>query len=147
MKETILFDIDGTLADIQHRRYFLEGGRPDWRSFNSMMGDDTPNLPVVSLYKTLWESQNFQLILVTGRSEESRKVTEVWLTWNSIPFDRLLMRPLGDFRPDVAVKQEMLDQLRSEGAKISFVVDDRNSVVEMWRRNGITCLQCAEGDF
>ncbi len=147
MKPTVLFDIDGTIADIQHRRHFLDGNSPDWRSFNSKMGDDVPNLPVVTLYKTLWESQNYQLILVSGRGEESRKVTETWLTWNSVPFDRLLMRPLNDFRPDTEIKQEILDQLRGEGHKISFVVDDRNSVVDMWRSNGITCLQCAAGNF
>lgn len=97
MKPTVLFDIDGTIADIKHRRHFLYGVRPDWQSFNSKMGDDIPNLAIVSLYKTLWESQNYQLVLVSGRGEESRQVTETWLTWNSIPFDRLLMRPKGDF--------------------------------------------------
>jgi len=147
MKPTVLFDIDGTLADIQHRRHFLKSAKPDWQSFNRKMGEDTPNQPVVTLYKTLWDSQNYQLILVSGRGEESRKITEIWLTWNSIPFDRLLMRPAGDFRPDVEVKQDILDRLWSEGAEILFAVDDRNAVVEMWRRNGITCLQCAEGDF
>ena len=111
------------------------------------MGGDTPNQPVVELYKTLWHSQNYQLILVSGRGEEHRKITETWLTWNAIPFAQLLMRPLNDFRSDVEIKQEILDQLRAEGKEISFVVDDRNSVVEMWRRNGIICLQCAEGDF
>ncbi len=147
MNATVLFDIDGTLADIQHRRHFVSGDKSDWKSFNSRMGDDTPNWPVVSLYQTLWESQKYNLILISGRREESRKATETWLIWNSIPFDRLLMRPLGDFRSDVEVKQDILNQLLDEGLEISFVVDDRDSVVEMWRSNGITCLQCAEGDF
>ena len=145
--KTILFDIDGTLALIDHRRPLLEGDRPNWKSFNKLMEEDTPNPPVVELYRTLWDSQKFHIVLVSGRSEEYRNVTESWLTWNSIPFNRLLMRPKGDFRSDVEIKQEILDQLQSEGSKISFVVDDRNSVVDMWRRNGITCLQCARGDF
>ena len=144
---TALFDIDGTLAQIDHRRPLLEGEHPDWKSFNKLMGDDIPNLPVVELYKTLWDSQKYQLFLVSGRGEEYRKVTETWLTWNTIPFERLLMRPRNDFRPDTDVKQEILDRLRSEGKEISFVVDDRNSVVDMWRKNGVTCLQCADGDF
>lgn len=147
MKSCVLFDIDGTLALIDHRRPFLDSDKPDWRTFNSKMGEDTPNHPVVELYRTLWDSQKYQLILVSGRGEEYRKITETWLTWNLIPFEELLMRPTSDFRPDTEVKQEILDQLRSEGKEIAFVVDDRNSVVEMWRRNGITCLQCAEGDF
>lgn len=147
MKPCVLFDIDGTLALIDHRRPLLDGNKPDWRSFNSKMGDDTPNRPVVELYKTLWDSNKYQLFIVSGRGEEHRKVTEIWLTSNSIPFDSLLMRPRNDFRPDVEIKQEILNQLRSEGKEISFVVDDRNSVVEMWRKNNITCLQCAKGDF
>ena len=144
---TALFDIDGTLALIDHRRPFVTGERPNWNKFNKIMGDDTPNHPVVSLYKTLWESNKYQLILVSGRGEEYRKITETWLTWNSIPFEKLLMRPRNDFRSDVEIKQEILNQLRGEGQEISFVVDDRNSVVDMWRQNGITCLQCAEGNF
>lgn len=147
MKPCVLFDIDGTLALIDHRRPLLDGEKPDWRTFNSKMGDDTPNRPVVELYKALWDSQKYQLILISGRGEEYRKITETWLIWNSIPFEELLMRPMNDFRPDTDIKKEILDQLRSEGKEIAFVVDDRNSVVDMWRRNGITCLQCAEGDF
>ncbi len=121
--------------------------RPNWRLFNSKMGEDTPNTPVVELYRTLWDSQKYQLILVSGRGEENRKVTETWLIWNSIPFDRLLLRPRDDFRPDVEIKHEILHQLRDEGKEILFVVDDRDAVVNMWRKNDVTCLQCAEGDF
>lgn len=144
---TALFDIDGTLAKIDHRRPLVVGKKPDWKTFNSLMGDDVPNEPIVDLYRALWETKRYELILVSGRGEEFRSVTETWLTWNLIPFGKLLMRPQGDFRPDVEIKQEILDGLLSEGKTISFVVDDRDSVVEMWRRNNITCLQCAEGDF
>ncbi|MDO6755970.1 hypothetical protein Q4598_06995 [Phaeobacter inhibens] len=144
---TALFDIDGTLAKIDHRRPLVVGKKPDWKTFNSLMGDDVPNEPIVDLYRALWETKRYELILVSGRGEEFRSVTETWLTWNLIPFGKLLMRPQGDFRSDVEIKQEILDGLLSEGKTISFVVDDRDSVVEMWRRNNITCLQCAEGDF
>lgn len=145
--DCVLFDIDGTLALIDHRRPFLQGAKPDWRTFNRLMGEDLPNLPIVELYKALWECGKYELILVSGRGEEHRKITEIWLTWNEIPYGRLLMRRENDFRPDVEIKQEILDLLRSEGKEISFVVDDRNSVVDMWRKNGVTCLQCAEGNF
>ncbi len=146
-KPTILFDIDGTIADIAHRRKCLDQDKPDWRAFNNAMGDDTLNAPVVELYKTLWDSGKYDIILVSGRGEESRKITEQWLTWNEIPFDRLLMRPLKDFRADTLIKEEILDQLRAEGKEILFTVDDRQQVVDMWRKNGITCLQCDVGDF
>ena len=143
----VLFDIDGTIADIEHRRSYLEGSVPDWKSFNAAMGDDTPNSPIVDLYKTLYNSGKYELILVSGRGEESRKLTEQWLSWNNIPFENLLMRPMKDSRPDVVIKKEILDSLRSQGKEILFVVDDRQQVVDMWRENGVTCLQCDVGDF
>lgn len=145
--KTILFDIDGTLANIEHRRSHLEKDKPDWKSFNAEMGGDTPNAPVVSLYKSLWAAQSHEVILVTGRNERSRELTEQWLAWNEIPFGRLLMRPDNDFRADHIIKEEILRDLLAAEKVIEFVVDDRQQVVDMWRRNGITCLQCAVGDF
>lgn len=147
VKKTIIFDIDGTLADIQHRRAFLEQEKPDWKAFNDKMGDDTPNMPVVALYKTLWDSGQYDVILTSGRSEKDRKITEQWLVWNEIPFGRLEMRQDKDSRPDYIIKQEILDRLRQEGKSILFAVDDRQQVVDMWRKNGIACLQCDVGDF
>lgn len=147
MKQVILFDIDGTLADIAHRRPFLDGDRPDWNKFNSHMGDDVPNTPVVELYRTLWDTEKYDLIIVSGRNEDFREITERWLVWNEIPFTQLLMRPSGDFRPDVEVKSDILAKIQSAKRDILFAVDDRQSVVDMWRRNGITCLQCDVGDF
>lgn len=31
--------------------------------------------------------------------------------------------------------------------RIAMVFDDRDKVVAMWRRQGLTCLQVAPGDF
>lgn len=139
-----LFDIDGTLADISHRRHLLEKKPQDWKAFFDQIGGDTPNQAVVNLYHLVWNSDDFRCVIVTGRPEQYRKITEQWLTWNEIPFDRLLMRPKNDQRPDHVVKQEFLAAMQSRGMHIEFVVDDRKSVVDMWRRNGLTCLQCAD---
>ena len=146
-QDTVLFDIDGTLADIAHRRVFLDQPRPDWASFNDAMGDDTPNAPVVALYRSLWNAGTYDIILVTGRNECFRKITEQWLAWNEIPFGRLIMRADKDNRADHMIKEEILHSLQAEGKNIIFTVDDRQQVVDMWRRNGITCLQCDVGDF
>ncbi len=147
MKQTVLFDIDGTLADIDHRRHFVESEPANWSGFFKRMGDDTPNEAVVKLYQTLWDSGEYELLILSGRPERYRKITEQWFIWNEIPFTKIIMRGANDMRSDVIVKQEMLDALLAEGHNIAFVVDDRNAVVDMWRDNGITCFQCDYGDF
>ena len=145
--KTIIFDIDGTLADIDHRRHYVSEGKPDWKKFNDEMGGDTPNNPVVSLYLTLWHSKVYNIEIVTGRNERFRTLTEQWLTWNEIPFKRVSMRADNDHRADYLIKEEILKAFLTEGHDIAFAVDDRQQVVDMWRRNGITCLQCDVGDF
>ncbi len=145
--KTILFDIDGTLANLNGREDFLKQEIPDWKNFNAKMEEDLPNLPVVALYRALYESGKFEIILVSGRQERFRKVTETWLAWHEIPFGPLLMRADNDQRPDCDVKQDILNSLKAQGKQILFTVDDRQSVVDMWRANGITCLQCQKGNY
>lgn len=145
--KTILFDIDGTLANLNGREKFLKQEKPDWQNFNAKMEEDLPNTPIVELYRALYESKKFEIILVSGRQEKFRKVTQTWLTWHEIPFNTLLMRADKDQQPDQAVKQDILNSLKSQGKEILFTVDDRQSVVDMWRANGITCLQCQKGNY
>lgn len=159
MKQVIIFDIDGTLANNQHRQHYLTGEKKDWDKFYSEMDKDTPNEPVVFLCNLITaylccytNYSNLKLIICTGRPENYRKQTEEWLhqVINSHGYHfvwKLIMRPEGDHRPDYQVKQEMLDALKTDGYEILFTVEDRKQVVDMWRANGITCLQCAEGDF
>ena len=145
--KTIIFDIDGTLSNLNGREKFLHNGEKDWKNFNNNMDKDLPNIPIVELYCTLYNSKKYELILISGRQERFRKVTEAWLTWHQIPFDILLMRDDEDFRHDFEVKQDILKCLQAKGKEILFTVDDRQSVVDMWRTNGITCLQCKKGDY
>ncbi|WP_442934833.1 phosphatase domain-containing protein [Nitrincola sp. A-D6] len=45
------------------------------------------------------------------------------------------------------VKSRLLEQIRASGYNPWLVLDDRDSVVNQWRTLGLTCLQCAPGDF
>tara|TARA_R100001460_G_scaffold226_4_gene1020 strand:- start:6475 stop:7104 length:630 start_codon:yes stop_codon:yes gene_type:complete len=169
---TVIFDIDGTLADIEHRRHFVTGKKKDFDAFNAAMEWDTPNEPIVDL---LWmcEDSAKQIIFCTGRMEQYREVTRNFLldkcsyegsyhddlyadegyTRESIEAHLdtyLMMRP--DNRrhdPDKDIKQDMFNEILKtvDKSNILFAVDDRQRVVDMWRSNGITCLQVAEGNF
>lgn len=150
MKKAIIFDIDGTLANNKHRVHWLEGEKKDWDKFYSEMDKDTPNKPIVMIFISLLMNikPSYKIICVSGRPEKYKHLTLKWFE-EKIGFapNELYMRPDGDHRPDYQVKQEILDALKADGYEILFTVDDRKQVVDMWRRNGITCLQCAEGDF
>ena len=57
------------------------------------------------------------------------------------------MRKAGDYRPDAKVKEELLTQVKADGYEPILAFEDRERVVDMWRRNGIQCCQVAPGDF
>lgn len=151
--KAVVFDIDGTLADASRRRHFLDKSPKDWDAFYAGMGDDDVIEPVEFILlcinnATLQQNFPVEIIFCTGRPERYRELTERWLEQKlDIYNHRILMRKEGDFRADDIVKQEMLDQLKAEGFEVFLVFDDRQRVVDMWRRNGIQCCQVAPGDF
>lgn len=145
--DIVLFDIDGTMADVTDRVHHLHGTEQDWDAFFDAMDADIPIQSVVNLYKKLWDHTDYDLILLTGRPESYRQKTLEWCEKHGIPVKELLMRGNNDSRHDDIIKEDFLKMFQKEGRNVAFVVEDRNSVVAMWRRNGILCLQCAEGDF
>lgn len=136
---SILVDIDGTIADNSHRQHFVSGVEKDWPRFFAAMGDDQVIHPVANLVKDLWRSN--RVILCTGRPAEYRVATISWLQRHFIPFTELYMRKSGDHRPDDIVKKELYDQMLADGHSPKLVIDDRTSVVKMWRELGLVCLQ------
>lgn len=149
MKEIIIFDLDGTLALIDHRRHFVECEREkqDWDAFYEACDKDAPNMPVIDILNWLPDRGTFgmKIIILSGRSDKVREKTETWLRWNRVRYDGLRMRPEGDFTSDDVLKKRWAEEIGV--ARIKMVFDDRDKVVKMWRSLGITCLQVAEGDF
>lgn len=150
-RRTIIFDLDGTLCDLTHRRHHVQQKPKNWGKFFETLHLDPPVEEVVSLCQHMLVNSGAKVLFCTGRGEEHRVSTEAWLRKHVASYlkydDVLRMRPAKDSRPDDIIKKEMLDQLRAEGHDIWFVVDDRQRVVDMWRKHGVTCLQCAPGDF
>lgn len=142
-----IIDVDGTLANkVTDRSPF------DW----SRVGEDACNESVRTLVKALSRShlggvvredpRPFMLI-VSGRDAVCRPETERWLVEHGIPYDYLFMRAEGDNRNDAVVKQEILREQIAPDYHVVGVIDDRQRVVDMWRRIGLFCAQVAPGDF
>lgn len=142
MPKAVIFDIDGTLADTQHRLHHVLQHPKNWDAFFTEAEHDPVIEPIRELVK-LVTKQGVKVILVSGRTDKIRGLTTDWLSRNGIPFDSLFMRSEGDHRADHIVKAEILDVILRED-EVLFVVDDRPSVVAMWRARGLTCLQCAD---
>jgi predicted kinase len=87
------------------------------------------------------------VILMSGRTAKFRPETERWLAANDISYTELHMRAEHDVRKDSIVKRELFDLHVRGRWNISFVLDDRQQVVDMWRSLGLVCLQVAPGDF
>lgn len=145
MIRAVIFDIDGTLADCEHRRHFVEGEKKNWDAFWRTMHMDQLKLNVATVARHF--ARLSDLLLVTGRPETYRAVTEAWLTEHQIPFRALFMRVDGDRRHDITVKKEIYQQRIERRYDVHLVVDDRATVVRMWRELGLETWQVAEGAF
>lgn len=130
-----IFDIDGTLA--------LHNGRSPYDA--EKCESDLLNEPVAELLKMVKKTGR-KIIIASGRSDKYKPHTMRWLRYHGVEYDELLMRKEGDFRQDAIVKKEILDDILTR-YNVFFTVDDRDQVVNMWRENGLTCLQVAPGDF
>lgn len=145
MTKTVIFDLDGTLADAAHRLHHIQNGSRNWDAFFAGCVDDPVIEPIRDL-ANLVARQGYKIVLVSGRSDAVREQTKEWLARHAVPYFELHMRPAGDCRQDFVVKSEVLDALLAAGNDIAFVIDDRPSVVAMWRERGLTCLQCRDWD-
>ena len=151
MKKIVIFDLDGTLALIDKRRALAtKNGKMDWDVFfdRDNIKLDVPNTPVITMAQTL-HSQGFTIVIFSGRSKVSYRTTRQWLFQNDVPFDDLHMRPTSDdwhYMKDSDLKQIWFDTVVDKD-DVFAVFDDRQQVVDMWRKNGLTTFQVADGDF
>lgn len=172
-KDFVICDIDGTLADCEHRRKYvtkiwcetcgtstvpmnlLNGTAGNCTTCQSPLRHkkDWPTFfhecdkdaPIEPIFKLLRIlSSHYYIIVVSGRPiDPCGKVTEDWLIKSGLDPLHLFMRG-DDKRPDVKVKGEIADLLPLE--RIAYVIDDRPSVIRgVWRARGLTTL--AVGDL
>ena len=151
--KTVIFDLDGTLALIDDRRAIStkDNGKMDWDTFfdPDNIKLDKPNWPVILMAQTL-KTAGHRIVIFSGRSKATKDATRDWLKSFDIPFDVLKMRPTDGglkWMKDDLLKKKWLDDLFPNTDDIICVFDDRDKVVQMWRDNGITCFQVADGNF
>ena len=147
MMTDVIFDVDGTLMDIDHRRHHVEQRPKDWKAFRKDMIYDKPNKDVVMMAKLL-EEAGHRIIISTGRLEEDKELTLKQLKDAGVNYSLALFRGMWEkYHSDDEVKEGMLADMKKYGFNPTIAFDDRDRVVNMWRRNGLRVFQVDKGDF
>lgn len=141
LPHAIICDLDGTLC--------LHNGRDPYDE--EKCDTDLINEPVLEILRCA--SAKAEILFVSGRHDTVREKTLEWIDKTDKGFSgigrySLLMRKADDNRNDAIVKKEIFMEHINGKYFIDFVLDDRDRVVAMWRKDlGLTCLQVNYGDF
>jgi hypothetical protein len=132
----VICDVDGTIAKNTGRSYYDL----------AKVLEDAPIEPICNLVRIL-KDRGLKIIIMSGREDTCQTDTEIWLKTYDIPYDAIFMRKVGDGRKDAVTKKEIYTENVEPYYNVKYVLDDRNSVVNMWREIGLICLQVNFGDF
>lgn len=134
-RDCIVVDMDSTLCANLTRRPFYE---EDWKE---KLIYDTPLAGPISIVRAQKMTGTCDVIILTGRREDGREQTEEWLKTYNVPYDRLFMRGENDYTKGDAFKEKILNTFILPKYNVLFAMDDDDKCVQMFRRNGIICLQ------
>jgi predicted kinase len=138
LPDCIICDVDGTIAKMNGRGPF------EWHR----VGEDLPIKHVIDvLFK--YHDGKTNIIFLSGRDEICRQLTVDWLIKHELsagePF--LYMRPKGDQRKDVIVKEQLYNEHIKGKFNVVAIFDDRMQMVSLWRSMGLPLFQCGDGSI
>lgn len=143
MKKACLVDLDGTLSNCEWRLPLVRtpGVKKEWGKFFRGIPNDTVIEHTRDYVKL---HPNLLVIYFTARPANTEAWTRDWLNKNNLMSANshsetplLFMRDEKDFRPDTIVKEEMLKKHIINKFDIAFAIDDKQSIIEMFRRYDI----------
>jgi phosphoglycolate phosphatase-like HAD superfamily hydrolase len=137
----ILFDMDGTLANVSTIRHHVAGPKRDFHRFHSESIDAPPHPEIVDLARYVHEKTPYHTLIVTARDERYAPLTLQWLHEQGIPYTDAYFRRSGDTRPDVAVKEDLLVNHIRKLYQPFAAVDDNPAVLPLWRRHGLSVIE------
>ena len=150
MKLLVIFDIDGTCANVGDRFKGKipkpqERSNPDYLQYlkdkqtrDKLMKD----VPVSGMQKMIEAFPN--AIYLTSRERYLYKDTVDWLSLHNFPEREIYMRDNGDSTLPAKYKEMQIKQLAHLYPNI-ILVDDDDDMLEMCQRNGWTFLQARSG--
>jgi predicted kinase len=145
-KPIVICDIDGTLADAEHRLHHILNEPKNWGAFfdPELIARDGLITIVADWLYELYKDNT--IVLISGRAmDKGGDSTLEWLKKHRIPYHYIFLRQRADFREDWIMKEEILKLMPME--KVAFAIEDRLQVVEKcWRKNNIRVFQVSQND-
>ena len=126
----VVLDIDGTLANNDHRSHHVDCDNPNWDAFLApdLVGKDIPFSGAIRAIKH-FQALKYKLIFLTGRNEALRDTTMRWLLEHfelDVQESELYMRPLGNMlKPSEYKREQVLAIKQDYGSDLVFIDDDK----------------------
>lgn len=140
MPRCIIIDIDGTMC-------LNTTGRPFYNAGDEVL-KDTPVVPVCRLIRAYLHEFNTTAIFITGRDRSMAKATEEFINIQlGIENPLVYYRNTSDYRKSYLTKLEVYQKYIKGKYNVDFVLEDNNSVVSMFREQGLTVLQPNASDY
>lgn len=138
MRPLAVFDLDGVLADVQHRLHHIDGRKKDWLAFFAAAVED----PVLEQGAALAReaARDCDVVYLSGRPERCRQDTLTWLAANRLPEGPVHLRPERDRRPAAKLKPRILARVAA-GRVVAVVVDDDLLVCDAYESAGWPVLR------
>lgn len=135
LPNAIICDMDGTLAD-----FF--GNRGPFEQEKCL---EDRCVEEVAQMITAMNIMGYNILIVSGRHDTYKPQTQLWLDNNMIYYSEIFMRKEGDNRSDYIIKEEIYNFYIKNKYNVLFAIDDKPSIIRLWRRLGIFVLNVGSG--
>lgn len=146
LNRAIICDIDGTLSNDENRVDLVDKEEPDIEKYHAYARFDKPNAWCAELLR-LFRKDGYRLVFITGRPESMRAETLTWLTSNLDFLENefeLIMKAETDPEDTVEFKRHRFRADVLPVYDVEFALEDRAALANMWRSEGVPCLQCLD---
>jgi HAD superfamily, subfamily IIIB (Acid phosphatase) len=136
----VIFDIDGTLMNEEHRAEFRD--TKQWDKYFPLCINDTPFQHIVDLTHE-YKNKGYEVWVMSGRPVSCEKETLYSLKNAGVYFDHIKLRGEGNFIPDYVIKPAWAKKMIGI-PRIKAVYDDTNKVIDAFRKLGLNVIDVTE---
>lgn len=134
--DTVLFDLDGTIADTMTYEKHHKAKKGKNQNFAREALEVGVNKDILDKMKDA-KDDGKNVVILTARSAHYRDETKKWLASNGITYDALVMRPTDNKAKDAKVKRELLEEDILPKFDVKKAYDDRKKNRKMFEKLGI----------